>query len=379
MSERPAVQLAALPHLRTRVRRFLAEERVRVPYEPAIDAWLTSASAEFSRALGVQGWIGMTWPEEYGGGGRSAFERLAVVEELLTAGAPVAAHWFAERQIGPGILKNGTEHQKRTLVPEIAAGRLFFAVGMSEPGSGSDLASVRTRAERVPQGWRINGAKVWSSGAHRAHYMLTLCRSTVTDDRHAGLSQFLVPLDASGVQVRPIRSLDGEEEFCEVVFDNVLVGADALLGAEGDGWKQVTGELALERNGAERYVSFFLETMMAARSEHPTRRDHAYLGETAAAMWSVRALSLRTLAAGDRPQAKRELDAALVKDVGTVFEQRHLERARRLLAGRAPSAQDRALLRSSVEHAPSITLRGGTTEVLRTIIWSGLDASGGKP
>ncbi|GGL12692.1 acyl-CoA dehydrogenase family protein [Nocardia jinanensis] len=378
MSERPVTELAALPHLRARVRRFLAEEQARAPYRPAIDAWLTSASAEFSRALGSQGWIGMTWPKEYGGGECSAFERLAVVEELLTAGAPVAAHWFAERQIGPGILKNGTERQKRAFIPEIVAGRLFFAVGMSEPGSGSDLASVRTRAERVPGGWRINGAKVWSSGAHRAHYMLTLCRSAVSEDRHAGLSQFLVPLDAPGVQVRPIRSLDGEAEFCEVVFDDVLVDDDALLGAEGDGWKQVTGELALERNGAERYVSLYLETMMAARLARPTRRDHAYLGETAAAMWSVRALSLRTLAEENRPQARRELDAALVKDVGTVFEQRQVERARRLLAGRVPGEEDRALLRSAVEHAPSITLRGGTTEVLRTIIWSGLDTGGGR-
>ena len=128
-----------------------------------------------AEALGARGWIGMTWPTRYGGHERSALERYVVIEELLAAGAPVYAHWVADRQSGPLLLRFGSEEQRQTILPRIAAGECYFAIGMSEPDSGSDLASVRTRAERTNDGWRIDGTKVWTSNAHRSHYMIALC------------------------------------------------------------------------------------------------------------------------------------------------------------------------------------------------------------
>jgi len=207
--------------LRAQVREFLGSWA----FTPRCDSWLTGADPAFSRALGERGWLGMTLPERYGGHGRSPLERFVVIEELLAAGAPVGAHWIADRQTGPSILAHGTEEQKQRFLPAIARGEGFFAIGMSEPDSGSDLASVRTRAEVDGEGgWRLNGTKVWTSGAHIAHAILLLARSApLENDRHAGLSQFIVPLPSEGVTIRPILGLSGEHHFNEVVFDDVFV------------------------------------------------------------------------------------------------------------------------------------------------------------
>ena len=162
--------------LRAEVRAFLAKSRTAEGWRPDSD-FGSDWSASFSRALGARGWIGMTWPKRYGGHERSALERYVVIEELLAAGVPVYAHWVADRQSGPLLLRFGSEEQRQTILPRIAAGECYFAIGMSEPDSGSDLASVRTRAVRTNDGWRIDGTKVWTSNAHRSHYMIALCRT----------------------------------------------------------------------------------------------------------------------------------------------------------------------------------------------------------
>ncbi len=206
----------------------------------------------------------MTVPKEYGGHGRSFIERFAVTEELLAGGAPVAAHWIADRQIVPSLLKYGTEAQKREFLPEIAAGRCFFGIGMSEPDSGSDLASVRTKATRVDGGWSLTGTKVWTSGAHHAHAFIVLARNAPVDPahRHAGLSQFIVRFAGPGVEVRPIISMNGGHHFNEVILDEAFVPDDMVFGEIGDGWRQVTSELSFERSGPERFLSTF--TVLAA-------------------------------------------------------------------------------------------------------------------
>lgn len=168
-----------------------------------------------------------------------------VVEELLSAGAPVAAHWIADRQSAPLILHYGTDAQRDFYLPRICRGELFFCIGMSEPGSGSDLASVRTRAERTGSGWRVNGQKIWTTNAVHSDYMIALVRTSGSaDDRHAGLSQLIIDLKTPGVTVRPIVDLAGDAHFAEVFFENVDLSEDALVGGEGEGWKQVTAELA---------------------------------------------------------------------------------------------------------------------------------------
>ncbi|GAA4290574.1 acyl-CoA dehydrogenase family protein [Actinomadura sp. NPDC048955] len=374
MAALPGLTPGTLPpgtaELRARVREFLAG----TPFTARCDSWLTGADPAFSRLLGERGWLGMTLPERYGGHGRSPLERFVVVEELLAAGAPVGAHWIADRQTGPSILAHGTEEQKARFLPAIARGECFFAIGMSEPDSGSDLASVRTRAERDGGGWRLHGAKVWTSGAHLAHAILVLARSAPrSQDRHAGLSQFIVPLPDDRVTVRPIRGLSGEHHFNEVVLDGVFVPDALVLGRAGDGWRQVTAELAHERSGPERLLStFMLIRLLHGRAEGPAARRA--LGGLIARLWALRQASLGVagaLARGETP----ELAAALVKDLGTRFEREVIEVAREH-AGVEPdpgSADPLArALAESVVQAPGFTLRGGTNEILRGIVARGL-------
>jgi acyl-CoA dehydrogenase len=364
----------AAAELRREVREFLAAELAEGHFTPRVDAWLQGWDEAFSRRLGARGWLGMTLPAEYGGHGRSALERYVVTEELLAAGAPVAAHWIADRQIGPSLLRYGTEQQRLRYLPGIARGEVYFGIGMSEPGAGSDLAAVRTRGERVAGGWRLSGTKVWTSGAHRAHAFFVLARTGPLDpaDRHAGLSQFIVELDQPGVRISPIRLLSGAHHFNEVVLDSVEVPDAMVLGEVGGGWSQVTSELAYERSGPERFLSTF--PLLAALAGEAGRRaasgpDLAWLGGLVGRVYTLRQLSLAVagaLAAGTRPDTA----AALVKDLGTRLEGDIVEVAAQMIELEPdPDAGGLAgLLAESELQAPGFTLRGGTNEILRGVI-----------
>src|SRR4051812_24789404 len=282
--------------LRAEVRAFLEQERAAGEWTPRADVWLSGWDERFTKELGRRGWLGMTIPVEYGGHGASPLDRYVVTEELLAAGAPVAAHWVADRQIGPSLIRFGTEEQRRKFLPGIAAGEVYFGIGMSEPDSGSDLASVRTKAERVDGGWALTGTKVWTSGAHHAHAFFALARSAPRDDadRHAGLSQFIVELNAPGVTIRPIRLLTGAHHFNEVVFDRVFVPDAMVLGEVGAGWHQVTSELAFERSGPERFLSTYpllaaLVAELGAAGEPGVRRE---VGALVTRLWTLRRMSL---------------------------------------------------------------------------------------
>ena len=241
--------------VREEIRDFLARELSGRSAAKRALSW-GGFDREFSRKLGEAGFIGMTWPKKYNGHERTALERYVVLEESLAAGAPTSAHWVADRQSGPLLLRFGTEEQRQRFLPRIAKGELAFAIGMSEPDSGSDLASIRTRAERVEGGYRVNGTKIWTSNAHLSDYAIALFRTKVVPDKkHEGLSQFLVDLKSEGISIRPIIDLAGGHHFNEVHFQNCFVPDDMLVGKEGDGWKQVTTELAFERSGPERYLS----------------------------------------------------------------------------------------------------------------------------
>ena len=242
--------------LRHQVRAFIEDNRQHLP-KPNSD-FVTGHDAEFSEKLGAQGWIGMTWPAQYGGGEQSNFHRLVVTEELLAAGAPVSAHWIADRQSGPLLLRFGSQAQRAQYLPEIAQGRSYFSIGMSEPDTGSDLASVRTTAVAEGDAYRINGTKIWTTDAHRNNYIICLVRTQApSDNRHAGLSQIIIDLKNDGAKVRPISNMAGGEDFNEVVFEDVLVPKDRIVGEPGNGWQQVTSELAYERSGPERFLSSF--------------------------------------------------------------------------------------------------------------------------
>jgi alkylation response protein AidB-like acyl-CoA dehydrogenase len=366
----PVTLTAEEEALRVEVRDFLAHELPRGTYRPGL-GMSAAHSPEFSRKMAARGWVGMAIPPEYGGAGRSPVDRFIVVEELLAAGAPVGAHWVADRQTAPTIMAFGTEEQRRRFLPAIAAGTCWFSIGMSEPDSGSDLASVRTAATRVEGGWSLSGTKIWTSGAHLNHFFVVLCRSSpLGDDRHHGLSQMIVDLSSPGIKINPIRFLDGSHHFNEVVLENVFVPDDMVLGDVGMGWQQVTSELSVERSGPDRFLSAWqlLETYVAERGADAGDAAEQ-LGGLVARAWSIRQLSLsvaRALQEGRSPA----VEAAMVKDLGTTFEQEVVATMQSLVEedpDPGASSLFEALLAQSVVTAPSYTIRGGTTEVLRSV------------
>lgn len=365
--------------LRAEVRAFLAEEiRERSPALRA-RSWM-GWDDDFSRKVGERGWIGMTWPKQYGGGERSAFERYVVLEEMLAAGAPVAAHWIGDRQSGPLLLHYGTEAQRAAILPRVARGEAFFCIGMSEPDSGSDLASIRTRAHKVDGGWRLEGSKVWTTGAEHCHFMIALVRTSGdASSRHEGLSQLVIDLSTPGIEIRPIRNLAGEEHFNEVVLTDAVVPDDALVGKEGGGWGQVMAELAFERSGPERYLSSIqvLTELIRRVGAPPDARAAVIVGRLVAHLATLRQMSLSVagmLEAGKSPAT----EAALVKDLGVTFEQelpgiaQALADVEPMLEGEADAGDLEQVIGYLVQLAPSFSLRGGTREILRGIIARGL-------
>ncbi|HEX6722884.1 MAG TPA: acyl-CoA dehydrogenase family protein [Burkholderiaceae bacterium] len=360
--------------LRAEVRAFLAEQMAGMPVAKRVRNW-SGSNPGFTRAMAERGWIGMTWPRRYGGHERSSLERYVVLEEMLAAGAPVGAHWVADRQSGPLLMRYSPDVLAPRYVPRIVRGEAYFCIGMSEPDSGSDLASIRTRAVRSSDGWVINGRKVWTSRAHHAHHMIVLVRTGERgENRHAGLSQLLLDMDTPGITVRPLLNQLNEHDFNEVTFDDVVVPHDHLIGTEGAGWKQVGAELAFERSGPERYLSstqLLLEMLNAADAGNP--RHAAALGRVVAHYATMRQMSLGVagmLARGENPA----LQVALVKDQGALIEQAMPDIAHDLFGGRMePGSALEQAMRYTTLAAPSFSLRGGTREILRGIIARGLD------
>jgi acyl-CoA dehydrogenase len=358
--------------LRKEVRHFLAQELASNGFIARCDAWLGGHSPDFSRRLGVRGWVGMTIPRRYGGRESGALERFVVAEELLAAGAPVAAHWITDRQVAPMLLKFGTERQKLEFLPAIARGELYFAIGMSEPNSGSDLASIQSSAVRTEGGWLLNGSKVWISHAHRSRFMVTLCRTASRgNDRHAGLSQMIVDLNAPGMIVKPLRIISGEDHFCEIFMNRVFVPDEMLIGELHAGWSQVTSELAFERSGPERFLSTFplmTELVRAATASGDWSPAAAeVVGRLVAHLHCLRRLSLGVAATIDRGGVPGT-EAALVKEMGTRYEREVTDAARRLFEVDSMSTELRARFAEALLHGPGFTLRGGTNEILRGVV-----------
>lgn len=363
--------------LRSDVRSFLKVALENFPAAKKAYSWM-GFDAQFSRLLGQKGWLGMALPKQYGGADASPFARYVIIEELLAAGAPVSAHWIADRQSAPLILRYGTPTQKEKYLPSICRGESYFCIGMSEPNSGSDLASINTNAHRADAGWLLNGQKVWTTNAQHSHYMIALVRTESKEEsgRHNGMSQFIIDLTLPGVTVRPITDLAGGEHFSEVFFDNVQLDADALIGVEGKGWEQVTAELAFERSGPERFLSSIalIHTSLAMIGPQPDALQACNLGRITARLLTLRNMSLavtQQLVDGKDPAWA----ASCVKDFGNIFEQELPEILQLLLEeqpqvnGGSNHAQVLAYL---TQMAPSFSLRGGTREILRGIIARGL-------
>ena len=371
------VESPELADLRAQVRAFLKDQLAARTFTPGVDTWLTRWDRPFTKALAERGWVGMTIPQEYGGHGRTFMERFVVSEELLAVGAPVAALWVADRQIAPTLLRFGTVEQRRKYLPRIAAGECSFAIGMSEPDSGSDLASVRTRAEPVEGGWRLTGTKVWTSGAHQSEAFFVLARTDPVDPRrrHAGLSQFIVDLRAEGVQIRPIVSMTGDHHFNEVHLDGVFVPDSMVLGDLGEGWKQVTSELGYERSGPERFLSTFglWAEALELRRQGLAPPDLS-AGRTLARIRGLHHMSMAISFALERGE-KADTAAAIVKVLGTRLVGDIAEDAQLTtpdLPSRAYPERFGEMVAAGLLQRPGFTLRGGTSEILQGVVARGL-------
>lgn len=363
--------------LREQVRAFLRREAEAGTYNPRGSGM--RYSPEFSRRCGEAGYIGITWPKRYGGGERSFLERYVVTEELLAANAPVWAHWVADRQSGPILMRYASEAICDEILPRVVRGECTFCIGMSEPDSGSDLFAARTRAKRVDGGFRVNGRKVWTSSAHRAHYMIALLRTSPStpEDRRHGLTQFLVDMRSDGLTINPIINLTGAHDFNEVVFDDVFVPEQNMLGEEDLAWKQATSELAYERAGPERFLEtiYMLYALVEQAGRTPDDRLAEGIGRLVAQLGALRQMSVSVasmLEAGKVP----ETEAALVKDLGTNWEQALPNKVRDLVPMTQVDPGNQVdfdtLMGYATLVAPKLTIQGGTREILRGIIARGL-------
>lgn len=363
-----------LTDLRMQVRAFLKREKDAGGFTPSEKGW-AEFDPEFSQRLAAQGWIGMTWPAVYGGGERTPIERHIVTEELLSAGAPMRAHWVADRQSGPLLLKFGTDDQRRRYLPKIAAGKHYFCIGMSEADSGSDLASIRTKATKVDGGWLVTGSKLWTSNAHRVHTMILFARTgPAGESRHEGVSQFLVDLDSPGIDVRAIINMAGEHDFNEVVLTEVFVPDSQVVGKIGNGWNQVTSELVYERSGPDRWLSTYqlLPLMVDLTRQSDSDSTKQGIGRLTAHVWTMHHMSLSIaglVAQGVSPNT----EAALVKDLGTQLEREIPDSARSIVDATVRNTLPldhpfQKALQYTTLYAPALTIRGGTREILRGII-----------
>jgi alkylation response protein AidB-like acyl-CoA dehydrogenase len=325
------------------------------------DSWINGYSKEFAREMAAQGWIGMTWPTEFGGGGRPAIERLIVGEELIAAGAPIAAMWFADRQMGPTLIAYGRPDQQAEFLPKILSGETTWCIGMSEPNAGSDLASLTTRAVRDGDDWVINGQKIWTSFGEVADYCYLICRTTTDGPPHAGISEIIVPMNTPGIEVRPIKDLTTNRHFCEVFFTDVRVPVLNLVGVEGAAFKQTMRQLEHERGGVDRLVSnqaLYELAKQHADTSNPLVRQR--IAELEIGYRIGRILVIREVL----KQAPAGFSAA-TKCFCTEHEVRVADFVAHVLGPAATLWDD---VTRGLAYAPGYTIMGGTSNVMRNIL-----------
>ena len=326
-----------------------------------LDSWINGYSKEFARTMGELGWIGLTWPEEFGGGGRPAIDRLIIGEELIAAGAPIAAMWFADRQMGPALITHGRPDQQEEFLPGILSGETTWCIGMSEPNAGSDLASLKTHAVLDGDDYVINGQKIWTSFGAVADYCYLICRTSSDGPPHQGISEIIVPMDTPGIEVRPIKDMTTNQHFCEVFFTDVRVPVTNLVGIEGNAFKQTMSQLEHERGGIDRLVSnhaLFLMAVERADTTHPLVRQEIAALESA---YRIGRILVTREVLGQAPKGF----SAATKCFCTEHEWRVSEFV-------AATFGAEATLWSDVVHgllyAPGYTIMGGTSNVMRNIL-----------
>jgi alkylation response protein AidB-like acyl-CoA dehydrogenase len=365
--------------LRAEVRSFLEEELKQGGFEPLTDSWIDGYDKEFSKKVGARGWIGTVWPTEMGGKGWSFVDRLIITEELLRYGAPVAGHWMADRQCGPCLIAYGSEEQQKEILPRIIRGEVSFALGMSEPDSGSDLASLRTRAVETEDGFIINGQKIWTSGAHLSEYIYLVARTDPDAPKHKGISEFVVDLKLPGITTNPIVDMMNSHHFNEVFFDNVKVPKSALVGERNRGWYQIVVQLDYERSGLERIMSTYpmFQMLLDFVRQEPSLYRQAEVRHKLTDLvlkFEVGRLLIYRVAWVLSQGRVPNYESAMAKVYGTSYEQ-HLTHVATQVLGLSGQLVEgskwaplRGLASRSYLFAPGYSLRGGTSEILRNIV-----------
>lgn len=327
----------------------------------ANDSWINGWSTEFAEELGQRGWIGLTWPTEFGGGGRPAIDRLIIGEELIKAGAPIGSMWFADRQMGPTLITYGRPDQQAEYLPDILAGRSTWCIGMSEPNAGSDLASLKTLAVRDGNDWVINGQKIWTSFGEVADYCYLICRTSTEGPPHAGISEIIVPMNTPGIEVRPIKDMTTNRHFCEVFYTDVRVPVENLVGIEGNAFKQTMRQLEHERGGIDRLVSnYALYVMARERADTSDPRVRQRIARLESMYRIGRILVIREVL----HQAPAGFSAA-TKCLCTEHE---WEVAQFVAETFGPQATLWDEMTQGLAYAPGYTIMGGTSNVMRNIL-----------
>lgn len=370
---------------RQEVRDFLEEEIRQGTFTPQCDAWIQGFSPEFTKKVAARGWIGLTWPKEFGGQGRSNIDRFILTEEMLRYGAPAAYHWFTDRQIGRSIIHFGTEEHKKELLPRILKGEIYIGLGMSEPEAGSDLAGVQTRAVEDGDDFIIDGQKTWTSGARYMDYIYLVVRTDPEVPKHRGISELIIRADLPGITVRPIIDITGAEAWGEVFYDGVRVPKTCLIGEKNRGFYQILNQLDYERAGLERLmgnyplfdalIQFTRETRWNGKplAEEPLIRQK--LAQLQIEFEVGRLLTYRVCLVMEEGRAPN-WEAAMSKPYCTTFEQHLADVATEILGlygqlvaepGRAPIF---GMASQSYLGSKGYSLQAGTTEVLRNILAS---------
>lgn len=368
---------------REEVRDFLEAEIRKGTFKPSCDAWIIGYSPEFTRKIVERGWIGLTWPKEYGGQGRSYIDRLILAEEMLRYGAPVACHWFADRQVGGSLVTFGTEEQKREFLPKIIKGEAFVGLGMSEPEAGSDLASLKTRATEDGDFFVIDGQKMWTSGGKYMNYIYLVARTDPEAPKHKGISEILVETKLPGITIRPTIDITGSEAWNEVFFDNVRVPKKYLIGEKNRGWYQIVHQLAYERSGMERLMAnyplfdaiskFAKETKYAGKPLAQDSLIRSRLAQLQVEFEVGRLHMYRVALVMDEGRAP-DWEASMSKAYATAFEQRLASLAMDILGlygqllGESKLAPIMGMAPHSYLGSKGYSLQAGTSEILRNIV-----------
>lgn len=322
------------------------QESFRADVRAFIDATLTpefwakhrangggGSSPEFSRQAAEANWLAIAWPQEYGGGGRSYTEQMIYMEEMAYAGAPQEHHRRAVQQVGPSIILFGDEEQKQHYLPKIASGELSFAMGLSEPDAGSDLAAATTSATREGDFFIVNGEKKYTSGAHYSDLLWTVVRTDPEAPKHRGISMLVVPLDAEGVTVEPLIDLQGQHHFNKVFLEDVRVPVDHLVGEENRGWYVNATTMDFERSGIGRIAALrrILDRTIEAQRDSVRRAgsvarrmrlaEQAVATEVSANL-AYRVTSLQS--AGSMPNYEVSITKVLASETDQVIHNLHL-------------------------------------------------------